>query len=99
MSSRRMAGLGKKELKHCCHIVRERRSIAAITWKNAVWSRAITQMSRRRQAAAACEVQSTVSRTYREAKVMATADGIFRRVDAFEYAWCLRLNRGCQRRR
>jgi undecaprenyl-diphosphatase len=30
---------------------------------------------------------------------MATADGIFRRVDAYEYAWCLRLNRGCQRRR
>lgn len=26
-------------------------------------------------------------------------DGIFRRVDAFEYAWCLRLNRGCQQRR
>jgi undecaprenyl-diphosphatase len=22
---------------------------------------------------------------------------LFRRVDAFEYAWCLRLNRGCQR--
>lgn len=32
---------------------------------------------------------------------MATApvDGIFSRVDAFEYAWCLRLNRGCQQRR
>jgi len=30
---------------------------------------------------------------------MATADGIFRRVDAYEYAWCLRLNRGCQQRR
>jgi undecaprenyl-diphosphatase len=27
------------------------------------------------------------------------ADGIFRRVDAFEYAWCLRLNRRCQERR
>jgi len=26
-------------------------------------------------------------------------DGIFRRVDAFEYAWCLRLNRGCRERR
>lgn len=26
-------------------------------------------------------------------------DGIFRRVDAYEYAWCLRLNRGCQQRR
>jgi undecaprenyl-diphosphatase len=24
--------------------------------------------------------------------------GIFRRVDALEYAWCLRLNRGCSRR-
>jgi undecaprenyl-diphosphatase len=32
---------------------------------------------------------------------MATApvDTLFRRVDAFEYAWCLRLNRGCQQRR
>lgn len=31
---------------------------------------------------------------------MATAPvGMFRRVDAFEYAWCLRLNRGCQQRR
>ncbi|WP_217705146.1 phosphatase PAP2 family protein [Peristeroidobacter soli] len=29
----------------------------------------------------------------------ARVDGIFRRVDAYEYAWCLRLNRGCQRRR
>src|SRR3989337_2480087 len=56
-------------------------------------------MSRRRQAFAASGVQIAYSRRYREAKVMATADGIFRRVDAFEYAWCLRLNRGCQRRR
>jgi undecaprenyl-diphosphatase len=23
---------------------------------------------------------------------------VFRRIDAFEYAWCLRLNRGCHRR-
>lgn len=32
---------------------------------------------------------------------MATAPvgTLFRRVDAFEYAWCLRLNRGCQQRR
>jgi undecaprenyl-diphosphatase len=31
---------------------------------------------------------------------MATARtaGIFRRVDAFEHAWCVRLNRGCQQR-
>ncbi len=33
------------------------------------------------------------------APVDVRADGIFRRVDAFEYAWCLRLNRGCQQRR
>ena len=32
---------------------------------------------------------------------MATArvDGLFRRVDAYEHAWCLLLNRGCQQRR
>ena len=32
---------------------------------------------------------------------MATApvETLFRRVDAFEYAWCLRLNRKCQQRR
>ena len=32
---------------------------------------------------------------------MATArvDGLFHRFDAFEYAWCLRLNRGCQQQR
>jgi undecaprenyl-diphosphatase len=29
----------------------------------------------------------------------ARVDGIFRRVDAYEYAWCLRLNQGCQQRR
>lgn len=33
------------------------------------------------------------------APVDVRVDGIFRRVDAFEYAWCLRLNRGCQQRR
>ena len=33
------------------------------------------------------------------APVDVRVDGIFRRVDAYEYAWCLRLNRGCQRRR
>lgn len=33
------------------------------------------------------------------APVAVRVDGIFRRVDAFEYAWCLRLNRGCQQRR
>jgi undecaprenyl-diphosphatase len=33
------------------------------------------------------------------APVDVRVEGIFRRVDAFEYAWCLRLNRGCQQRR
>jgi len=33
------------------------------------------------------------------APVDARVDGIFRRVDAFEYSWCLRLNRGCRERR
>jgi undecaprenyl-diphosphatase len=33
------------------------------------------------------------------APVDVRVDGIFRRVDAFEYGWCLRLNRGCQQRR
>jgi undecaprenyl-diphosphatase len=29
----------------------------------------------------------------------ARVDGWFRKVDAYELAWCLRLNRGCQQRR
>src|SRR5262245_49745931 len=28
----------------------------------------------------------------------ARSDDLFRRVDAFEYSWCLRLNRGCSSR-
>ena len=33
------------------------------------------------------------------APVDVRVEGIFRRVDAFEYGWCLRLNRRCQQRR
>src|SRR5687767_13492918 len=56
-------------------------------------------MSRCRQGFAACQVHSAANVTPQGGTDMATAEGIFRRVDAFEYAWCLRLNRGCQRRR
>ena len=46
--------------------------------------------------AAACQAQSALAKV-REASVMTTVRTaeLFRRVDAFEHAWCLRLNRGC----